>query len=434
MRQIIFTRCLRMGFLMVFICTFLLLAGCGSQRAGEEPLSGKDVEQPQRDYILVGRVAPLTGALASFGDGTPWLEQQAIDAINKEGGIFIQEAGKKLPVKLKVADSESNPTKAAEVATRLILNDKVDLMVVEHTPDTVNPVCAACERYQIPCISMDAPVEPWLSGGPYEWSYHAFWKVDKVIEMYVDVWDSVPTNKKVGLLLPNDPDGIAWAEVITKKLPGKGYSIVDTGRFPTGTKDYSAVISKFKKENVDIVLACMTAPDFAAAWRQFHEQGYVPKLASIGKAVLFPSDVAAIGGDLGVGLTTELWWSPFHPFKSSLTGETGQQLADKWTATTGKQWVPLIGFKYAAFEVVADVLKRAGTLDKTKIRDAIGQTQMDTMVGPIKYNEEHYSETPLVGGQWVKGKNWPWEIQIVNNKQSPHIAKTGDMIFPQPDN
>lgn len=93
---------------------------------------------------------------------------------------------------------------------------------------------------------------------------------------------------------------------------------------------------------------------------------------------------------------------------------------------------PAIGFKYAAFEIPYDALKRAKTLDKEKVRGAIATTNMDTIVGPNKYNKQNYSETPLVGDQWVKGKKWPWEPEIIYNKKHPYIKKTAKMIFPLP--
>jgi len=71
-------------------------------------------------------------------------------------------------------------------------------------------------------------------------------------------------------------------------------------------------------------------------------------------------------------------------------------------------------------------------LDKEKIRKALSQTSLDTIVGPIKFNEQHFSLIPLVGGQWVKGKKWPWELQIIYNKEFPSIPITGEMIFPLP--
>ena len=104
----------------------------------------------QRDFILIGHPNPSTGPIASFGEASPWADDLAIEEINKQGGIFVKEAGKKLPLKLKLVDTASDPTKAADVASKLILNDKIDIMVALHTPDTVNPVTSICERYQMP--------------------------------------------------------------------------------------------------------------------------------------------------------------------------------------------------------------------------------------------------------------------------------------------
>jgi branched-chain amino acid transport system substrate-binding protein len=390
--------------------------------------------QQKKDFILIGHPNPSTGPLAGFGEASPWADDKAVNAINKAGGIYIKEYDKKLPVKLKLVDTESDPTKAAELASKLILGDKVDLMVVMHTPDTVNPVSAMCERYKMPCISLDNPVEPWLTGGPYKYSYHAFWTVDTVTDLFSGIWDEYAgkTNKVVGGLFPNDPDGTAWVGVFTKKLPAKGYKFVDPGRFPYMQKDFTTMISLFKKENVDILTGCLIPPDWITAWKQCHQQGFVPKIATIAKACLFPADVNAQGGDLPSGITTEVWWSPNHPIKSSLTGETAKDLCDAWTTETKKPWTQPIGFKYAGFEIAADVLKRAQTLDKEKVREALAKTDLNTIVGHIKYNDKNYSETPLVGGQWVKGKKWPWELELVYNKLSPSIKTTAQMMFPMP--
>jgi branched-chain amino acid transport system substrate-binding protein len=388
----------------------------------------------QRDYILIGHPNPSTGPLAGFGEASPWADDRAVKAINAKGGIFIEEYGKKVPVKIKVVDTESNPTKAGETAAKLALQDKVDLMVVMHTPDTVNPVTAMCERYKMPCISLDAPVEAWLTGGPYTWSHHAFWTVDAVTDLFMGMWqlNADQTTKVVGGFWPNDPDGTTWSEIFKKKLPAHGYKVIDPGRFPYFTKDFSSFISLFKREKVEILTGTIIAPDWATAWRQCHQQGFVPKIATIAKACLFPTDVDALGGNLPMGLTSEVWWSPNHPFKSSLTGESCKDLCDAWTQETKKQWTQPIGFKYAGYEIAYDALTRAKTLDKEKVRMAIAATDLDTIVGHVKYNDKNYAETPLVGGQWVKGQKWPWGLQIVYNAKHPNIKKTADMIFPLP--
>ena len=410
------------------------VAGAALGAAAMVPSFATKALAAKRDYILIGHPNPSTGPLAGFGEASPWADELAIKAINEQGGIYIEEYGKKVPIKLKMIDTESDPTKAAELTSMLILKEKVDLMVVMHTPDTVNPVDAMCERYKMPCISLDAPVEAWLTGGPYKWSFHAFWLVDTVTDIFSGMWSQYAdkTNKVVGGFFPNDPDGLAWSAVFHKKLPALGYKFVDPGRFPYFNKDFTSFISLFKKEKVDILTGCLIAPDWSTAWKQCHQQGLIPKMATIAKACLFPADVNALGGNLPNGLTTEVWWSPNHPFKSSLTGQTAKDLCDLWTKAKGRPWTQPIGFKYAGFEIAADALKRVKTLDKDKLRNAIASTNMDTIVGHIKYNEKNYSETPLVGGQWVKGKKWPWELELVYNKQNPYIKKTAEVVFPLP--
>lgn len=389
-----------------------------------------------RDYILVGRPNPTTGPMAPFGEATPWVDEKAVAEINKRGGIYIKEAGKKLPIRMKVVDTASNDTKAAEVASRLILKDKIDLMMVLHGPPVVNPVSAICERSEMPCIAGDCPVEPWLTGGPYKWTFHSFWTVDSLTDLFIDIWDinADKTNKTVGCLFPNDADGKEWAEIFSKKLPPRGYKFIDTGRFPFGQADYTSFISTFKEKKVDILTGVLIPPDWVTAWRQCHQQGYIPKVATVGKALLFPVSINAIGGELPMGLTTEIWWSPNHPFKSSLTGQTPRQLCDQWSKDTGKQWTAAVGAKHYAWERAYDALVRAESLDKTKLRKAMAETDMKMAIfaDHVKYNKQHYSETPLVGGQWIKGKKWPWDLEIISNKQSPNIPLTTKMVFPLP--
>ncbi len=388
----------------------------------------------KRDYVLIGHPNPSTGPISDFGEASPWTEQRALDAVNRKGGLFVEELGRKIPVRVKTVDTESDPTKAAEVASKLILQDEIDLMVVMHTPDTVNPVTAICERYEMPCISLDAPVEAWRSGGPFKWTYHAFWTAESLADLFIGMWEQYKdrSGKIVGGFWPNDADGKAFSEIFAKKLPAKGYTIVDPGRFPFFTRDYGAFISTFKREKVDIVTGVIIPPDWTTAWRQCRQSDFVPKIATISKAILFPSAVNALGGNLANGLTCEVWWSPHHPFKSSLTGETARQLCNAWTKETGKQWTQPIGFKHAGIELALDALKRARSVDRNRLRNAIATSDLNTIVGHIKYNKDHYSETPLVGGQWVKGKKWPWELEIVYNIEHPEIPKTADMVFPVP--
>ena len=409
------------------------LAGASLGAAAMFPSVAKRALAAERDYILIGQPGAYTGPISAMTEPSHWVAESAVSEINKQGGIYIKELGKKLPVKVKLLDTEGNATKAGELATRLIVRDKVDMMYPTGTPSAVNPVSAACERYGIPCVGY-CPLEPWLGGGPYKWAFLFFWSLDDVVDLFTGMWDQYGdrTNKVVGGLWDNSEDGGVWAQILPKKLNSMGYKVIDPGRFPLFQKDFTSSISLFKKEKVDILTGNLIPPDWATAWRQMRQQGYAPKIATIGKAIVFPAGVDALGGDLARGLTTEVWWSPSHPFKSSLTGQSSEELAEAWTKKSGKQWTQPIGFEHTAWEIMIDALKRAGSLDKKKIREAMSQTDLNSVVGPIKFDTHNFASTPPVGGQWVKGRKWPWDLRIVYNKLNPRVPMTGKMIFPLP--
>ena len=271
-----------------------------------------------------------------------------------------------------VKDSQSNPNRAAEVAKELIVKDEVNLMLVSSTPETTNPVSTTCEAEETPCISTVAPWQPWFIGQqanpgdpgswkPFNFAYHFFWGLEDIIAVFTGMWAQVETNKKVGGLFPNDGDGNAWGDKVVgfpPVLEKLGYSLTDPGRFQNLTDDFSAQINAFKQANAEIVTGVVIPPDLTTFWNQAKQQGFKPKVASIGKALLFPQTVESLG-DAGHNLSTEVWWTPNHPFKSSLTGETAAEVADAFTKTTGRPWTQPIGFAHALFELAVDVMKRA---------------------------------------------------------------------------
>ena len=122
--------------------------------------------------------------------------------------------------------------------------------------------------------------------------------------------------------------------------------------------DFTSQISAFKAVNAEIVTGNMIPPDFATFWSQAAQQGFKPKIVTIGKALLFPSVINSLGAR-GNGLTTEIWWTPNHPFKSGLTGQSAKELTDAYVNATKRPWTQPIGFQHALFEVAIDVLKRS---------------------------------------------------------------------------
>ena len=388
----------------------------------------KNASAAGRDYILIGQPAPLTGPLSGFGEPTLWMKEMAEREINKNGGIYVKSLGKKLPVKIDVQDTRSDPTEAGEIASRMILGDKVDLIAVMHTNTTADPVTGICERHGAPCLALVSPLDSFIKSGPHKWAFRAFWGVtEDIIPIYTGMWEQIPTNKKVGFLYSSDPDAVIWSSVFKGSLQEKGYSLVDLGLFPPGLSSFEGYISAWKKQKVEIISGNLTPQDWITCWRQCYRMRFKPKIATVGRAVLFPSALEDLGPELGVGLSTELWWSPNHPYQSSRTGMTSQDLAETWTRETGRQWTQTLGYEYALYELAEDVFMRSSSLDKEAIRRSIAQTDLTTIVGPIKFNAENYCRTPVVGCQWVKGKDYPFDVEIVYNDQYPQIPRTADL-------
>ena len=384
--------------------------------------------------IKIGHVSPRTGPLAGFAEA----DEHVLENIQKLFSAGLQNNGKSYSVEIISKDSQSNPNRAAEVAADLILNEEVDIIVAASTPDTTNPVSDQAEVNEVPCITTDCPWQPYFfgrNGNPavgFDYTYHFFWGLEDVIACFLDLWDSSGAKKTVAGLFPNDADGNAWGDPelgFPKPLAAAGYTLVDPGRYQVLSDDFSAQISAYKEAGCEIVTGNMIPPDFATFWSQAAQQGFNPKVVTIGKALLFPSVIESLG-DRGDGLTSEIWWTPNHPFSSSLTNQSAKELANGYINATGRPWTQPIGFKHALFEVVADVIQRADDLDDVgAIMQSIRSTNLSTIVGDVNWAigpVKNVTKTPLVAGQWQKGPDG-FELVVTANNHSPQIAKTGEL-------
>lgn len=387
--------------------------------------------------LKIGYVSPQSGPLAGFAES---------DAFNI-AQFLATEAGQNFEV--VVRDSQSNPDRAASVARELIVRDEVNLMIVASTPETTNPVATVCEAEGMPVISTKAPWQPWFIGQqgnpgapdswrPFDFAFHYFWGLEDVISVFTNMWNQIETNRQVGGLFPNDADGNAWGDPEVGVAPGfaaSGYTTVDPGRFQNLTDDFTAQINAFRAVNAEIVTGVVIPPDFTTFRNQSLQQGFNPKIITVAKAILFPQAVEVLG-DAGHNLSSEVWWSPGHPFTSSLTGQSAADLAAAFTAETGRPWTQPIGFVHSLFEVAADVMGRVSDSDDVEeIAAAINATELDTIVGRVAWNgdgvppfaAQNVCKTPLVGGQWRRQGDGSFDLVVVDNATAPTIPTGGTM-------
>lgn len=399
----------------------------GSSEGGEGGATAGDDLPPVR----IGFVTPRSGPLAAFGEADGYV-----------AGAMAAFLGSN--VEILERDAESDPAKAGEVTQELI-NEGVDMILCGGTPDISVPVAATCDLGETPCITMDAPWQPHFLGlggvlGPDApdpavpgsvWNYHFFWGLEDTIQQFIEIWEQSGVAKVVGALWANDPDGLAWSDPVVgfpPALEAAGFELVDVGRFDLATQDYSAFISQFREAGCEIISGNMPPPVFGTYQAQALQQDFNPPVVTVGKALLFPSAVETF--PQGEGLTSEVWWTDRHPFVSSLTGQSCGELAAEFEEATGLQWTQPLGFAHAVFEVAIDALRRAGSADKDAVIAALGETNLDTIVGTVDFSSgpvPNISKTPLIAGQWVTGEDFPFELNILTNSQLPELAVDGEI-------
>lgn len=365
--------------------------------------------------INVGLVTPMTGPLAFFSEPDAFV-------LNRFAAALTEGAGGR-PINIILKDSQSNASRAAEIAAQLMLDDEVSLLLSAGGPDTVNPVADQAELNGVPSLSTACPWQPFVMGrgsAPdvgFTSTFLFSFGLEDVIAAYLKLWEGVETNRKVGVLFPNDADGNAWGDArfgFPPALTAAGYEVVDPGRFEPMSDDFTAQIAAFKTAGVEIVMGTMIPPDFITFWTQSAQQGLAPKIATIGKSLLLPNVLMGIGPDAS-GMTTELGWHPAYPFTSATTGETAQAIADAWTAETGKPWIQTIGLKHALIDLAVQTLRRTEDLgDPASIIAAIAALDAETTLGRCSFAASpirNVAKASILGGQWwMEGDGFKLEI------------------------
>jgi branched-chain amino acid transport system substrate-binding protein len=401
--------------------------------AGETTTTAAGAEMGRE--VKIGWVTMTTGVFAGLSEPDDFLLNQAKETI---GDGLVCADGLKHPIAWIVKDSQSDTNRAAEVAGELITQDKPDIVFGGMTPVVNIPVGQQCEANGVPCVTYGCPMEPWFfgSGGDpaigFKWAFNVFWSIADLNAVYIGLFDKLPTNKKVACLWANDPDGIPTADEATgfpATMKEAGYTWLNPGLVTAGTEDFSSVINQFKAEGCECLTVLLNPPDFANFWKQAKQNGFVPKVTAIGRAILTRPDMDAIG-DIGQGLCNEVWWENTHPFTSSLTGLTCQGIVDKWDAEVGTPFSPALGLTGGGgFDVVTDVVTRTTNVDDpASFVEAIKATDLQTLVGPVKFANAlpNCALTPLVGGQWIGGVG-TWERLVVDNSHYPDIPQTGEI-------
>jgi branched-chain amino acid transport system substrate-binding protein len=394
--------------------------------------------------ITIGWIHPVTGQLAGFGYPDKWVIDTIMKTPQYQNGMKI--GGTTFKVNIKSYDTQSSVTRAGNLAKQAIQQDNCDLLLASSTPETVNAVASQAEALGTPLICSNVPWESWyinLGGNPQKPTLKPkhtvmyFLGAEHLALAFKPMWDKIGAkygnNHQVAAAYPNDSDGNAFRAVFPEVLKASGYTLDLSSAYPDGLTNYTSMISQFKNKGDDFFTNVPLPPDFATMWTQALQQGFKPKLATVAKVLLFPTDAYAMGNKV-YNIATDSWWVPTLPWHSSLTSDTCPDLASAYTAAGYGQPNANIS-NYTLFEIAYAALSSVNNPhDKQELSDALFQVKLDEAVaGPIDYTSSKnpapgVAITPPVGIQWQKGTKYPLEAVVVDNTLQPNAKITGDLL------
>jgi branched-chain amino acid transport system substrate-binding protein len=363
---------------------------------------------PAPEYIEIGSSIPLTGKFGSLGTQVKPGYAYAIQDINANGGVYVKEFDKKIPLRLTVYDDESDPTKAVSKLETVFADQGVVAYLGGAGSDMHAATAAIAEKNKVPYCGVAFALWQIHQKG-YQYLFSPFPKSpDQARDVYEALNAEIPEGErptKIAIFQEKTDWGKELGGLWKENAAKYGYEVVDYEEYAPGTKDYSGMILKAQAAGADALFGMPTQPDGVAMFKQMVELGWSPKFSLIIRA---PENVkwSETMGKAGDYVTIFPGWQHSEKFPGV------EELNAKYQAEFGRPADLLTGPAYACVQLLAAAIEKAGTLDRDQIRDAMAATDMDTVIGPVTFNPDGTGKVlnPLI--QWQNGKLelvWPAE-------------------------
>lgn len=351
--------------------------------------------------IKIGVMISLTGPDFQTGGPAKIGYELAVDEINKAGGVMVKAFGKKIPLELVMLDMETNPEKA--IARAEAFNAQGVPVCVGTT--LVGASSEIFEKNKLPVVVSIMTINAVMDRG-FKYFFNIGTLNSDTAQAVFDRFAALPkgTMPTKWAFIKETSDFSTELFVFAKQIAAKtGITVTYEGQYAMMTPDMSALINGAKASGAEVIFSFPTPPDAITMLKQMAQLGYKPKANIMLRASDDPSwgRLGALG-DYAIG-------SPdWHP---ALNYPGIKELNAAVKAKTGQPTNPTVGPAYASIRVAASAIERAGSLDRGAIRDALTKTDMQTVVGHVKFgpkNERLSSIRPVV--QWQSGNMelvWP---------------------------
>ena len=369
------------------------------------------------DKIAVGAVVPLTGVFAGGGAQVQRGYMMAQDDINAKGGIYVKEYDAQIPLDIQVLDDESDPTKT--VTNMETFNDQGVVAYLGGYGSSLHAAAAAiAEKNEIPYLGVAFALWDVHQRG-YKYLFSPFPKSPDLAKTTFDVLDSIDESirpSRVGIVQESTDWGEEIAGFWTQEAQDRGYDVVLHEKYTPGNQDFTDIILKAQDADVQVLLALPTPPDGVTLFKQMGELDWAPEFSYIVRAPDVPTWMESLGV-VGDDVLLAPGWSNAETFPGV------DELNAAHMELMGRPADPIVGPSYAAVQILAAAIESAGSLDRSAIRDAIAATDMDTVIGPVTFNEDGTGNVVVPMLQYQEGK-----IQLIY----PTDMATADLVFPAP--
>ena len=341
------------------------------------------------DAIKIGAPLALTGALADEGKKQDVVWNMWLEKINAAGGINV--GGRKMKVELVKYDYQSDGQRAAQLAEKLINDDKVDFVLSPFGSGHTKIVATVAERYQTPVLACAASSE-----SVFDQSFkHLFGTLSPnggmTTAMVAFFKAKMPNLKRIAVLGRDDVFPKAMAQGISAAAKAGGLDVVYDQLYPLGTMDHSAAVSAIKAANPDWVYVTGYTQDLILARKQMSDLGVKAPIVTMVAGPAYKEYTDGLG-DLANGVTSSSWWHHATNYKGIGVWPTTADFYKEFVAREKSDPDYVHASCAAEVVVLADAIERAGSTDKKKVRDALAATNVATFYGPVKFSANGMNE------------------------------------------
>lgn len=323
------------------------------------------------DTIKIALAGPVTGDVAQYGDMQMIGAQMAIQKINEAGGVNGDT------LEGVIYDDACDPKQAVAVANKIV-NDGIRFVVGHLCSSSTQPASDIYEDEGILMVTA-ASTSPDITTRGYRMVFRTIGLDSHQGPTAGNFIARSIKPKNMAVIHDKQQYGEGIAQAVKSTVEGQGVNVVMYEGVTKGDKDFSALIAKLKKANVDFVYYGGYHPELGLILRQSLEKGFDAKF--MGPEGVGNKDLSAIAGNAAEQLLVTL-----PPSFDTLPENQG--LVDSFKAKDQDASGAFVLTSYSAVQVMADAMKKSGSTDPEVLQKTMRNMTFKTPTGNIEFDNK----------------------------------------------